>query len=96
MGQPSRCPTHTEGDGDGGVRGVYGAADNTCVDQPDKGNEEADTHYNCGFEALGDRLKDGGAEAGQHEGSHEHTRPHDQPHNLRPGEVGGAEDSGCQ
>ena len=72
------------------------AADDTCVDEADKGDEEADTDDDCDLERFGDRVEHCGAEAGQHEDGHQHTRPDDQTHDGGPGQSVGGGDGGCQ
>ena len=63
--------TRTEAHRNGGASCVRHAADNTGVDQTDKGNEETDTDHNRGLERLGDRLKHCGTEAGEHQNGHD-------------------------
>ena len=88
--------THAERDGNGGSCGIRHAADNPGINQSDKGDKEADSRHNCGFEALGDRLEYGGAEAGEHQHGHNKTGDNHQAHNICPRQPGGGCDCGRQ
>ena len=95
-GPAEQVAAHAEGDGHGGACCVGHAADNTCVNEADEGDEEADTDDDCDLERFGDRVEHCGAETGQHEDGHQHTSPDDEAHDGGPGQVGGGGDGGCQ
>ena len=87
---------HPERDGNGGSCGIRHAADNPGINQPDKGDKEADSRHDRGFEALGDRLEYGGAEAGEHQHGHNKTCDNHQAHNICPRQPGSGCDRGGQ
>ena len=93
-GPTEQVAARAEGHRNGGAGSVRHAADNTGVDQTNKGNEEADTDHNRGLERLGDRLKHRGTEAGEHQNGHDQTGKNDQAHDVCPGQVRGGGNGG--
>ena len=87
---------HPKRDGNGGSCGIRHAADNPGINESDKGDKEADSRHDRGFEALGDRLENGGAEASEHQHGHNKTCDNHQAHNICPRQPGGGCDRGRQ